>query len=89
MYLAQLEEARKAGKKIKRLGWPKGSYMVAPKTQIILELDPSEAKEVGVKETAEIVVSPGVNVLVINENKAYLGYELTHEDKTSQDWEEA
>lgn len=90
MYLAQLQAAREAGKKLKRLGWPKGQYMVTPKTQItVTDLNEDEAQALGMNPSASLITGENCNVLVLSPTQAVLGYELTHEDKTSQDWEEA
>jgi hypothetical protein len=88
MYLAQLQAAREAGQKIKRLGWPNGKYMVSLAIPITVnELAPSETDALDMNANATLTTAEGCNVLVLSSTNAVLGYELTYEDKNSQDWE--
>lgn len=87
MYLHQVNEALQAGKKIKRNGWNKKTFIMKAKPVSAFELDETECKAIGVP--AQTIATPGEDCLLLIEDgtEVTIGYALTHEDKTSQDWD--
>lgn len=86
MFKHQIEAAVAEGKKVHRLGWPKGDYVVSGGKLTAFELSDDEAKSMGLKNGATAEVYPDA-LVYISEGKANIGYTLTHDDKISGDWE--
>lgn len=74
-----------AGEQVRRASWPKGHHMqkVEP---FEVELSDEERQQLGLgpEGTAS---SKSCLVYVEGKEKAIYGYELTHDDKISEDWE--
>lgn len=86
MYKHEVEEILNGGKKVRRAAWPKGNHVVKLAGSKI-DLTEEEKKLAGLSKNADISIADTL-VYCEGEDKATVGYELTHEDKTSQDWEE-
>lgn len=73
------------GKKVTRLSFPKGDYVKSLKEDIDLsDLDP---KSFGVDSKLDVQIKAGTLIYCSQTAKtASIGYELTGEDKQSQDW---
>lgn len=84
-YLHLIIDNINEGAKGRRLSWPKGQYLTKS-PDLLLTLSKEEADQVGISENAEVTI-PNPFVLVESDDKAIVGYVLTHEDKTHQDWE--
>ena len=88
MYLHEVKAALEAGKKIKRLSWAEKSFLLLAKSISTFELDDDECKAIGVPK--QTIAEPAETCLLLVEDaKVSIGYELTSDDKTYQDWEVA
>ncbi len=85
MYLHEVQGAIDAGKPVRRGAWSKSDRLVRL-TGAETDLTKEEKEQAGLNENATIT-SADLNVFCSGKKQAVLGYELTHEDKTSQDWE--
>lgn len=85
MYLHEVQGAIDAGKKVRRGSWPKEDRLVRV-AGTECDLTDDEKKQAGLNKDATIT-SADLNVYCSGKTQALVGYEITHEDKTSQDWE--
>ena len=84
MYLHEVQSTIDNGGAVRRESWPSGDRIVkVPGTEC--DLSDEEKEQCGLDADAAISI---VDSLVYCEGskKATVGYELTHEDKHSQDW---
>lgn len=87
MWAHEAIEALKKGKKVRRGSWPEGDHVQAlPETIDMSDLDP---KSFGVDAKFDVQIAEGSLAYCSAKGKtASIGYELTGEDKNSQDWSE-
>lgn len=78
-------KALSEGKKVARLSFPKGDYVQALQEDI--DLSDLEPKSFGVESKLDVQIKAGTLIYCNYAAKtASIGYELTGEDRQSQDW---